>query len=192
MPRLTLSALALSALAACSGPTNLLELPPETSTLRLRASVSSAMVRTVSLPSYAAAEEYAVESAPGVIEATSDLLWADAPDRAATLAVAGHLTDILGITVGPEPWPFVGLPDVSVDIRVARMLAGADGVFRLTGQYFVGGDGIDYPNSTRSFAYAVPLVAPGTEADVTAGGVAAAQGRALRLLAEDIARGLGR
>ena len=181
-----LAVLLLTVLAACSGPTDRLDYATPTSALSLNALVGSAMVRTVSLPSYAAAEELSIESAPGVITATDELLWADDPERATTLAVAGHLDDILSATVGPEPWPFAGLPDVSIDIRVTQMLAGADGLFRLEGEYYVGGDGIDFRNSANSFAFAVPVTAEGPAA------IAQAQGQALLQLSEDIARRLGR
>ena len=97
-----------------------------------------------------------------------------------------QLDDILSATVGPEPWPFVGLPDVAVEVRVAQMLAGADGVFRLSGQYFVGGDGIDYRNSSHQFDLSEPLVGEGVSA------IATAQARAVLRLSEDIARKLGR
>ena len=177
---------AFALLAACTGPTDRLDYAALDSELRLNALVSSAIVRTVSLPSYAAAEEIAMESAPGVIAARDDLLWADDPERAVTLTVARHLDEILGATVGPDPWPFAGLPDVAVDIRVSQMLAGADGVFRLGGQYYVGGDGIDFRDRSESFLIAVPLSGDG------AGAVAAAQAQAVLQLSEEIARTLGR
>jgi len=182
---LTLS-FGLGALIACSTPANRLDMSPVVSDLELRALVSSAMVRTVSLPTYAAAEEIAREIAPGIIGADADILWADDPERAVTLAITRHMDDILNATIGPDPWPFVGLPDVSIDIRVERMLAGADGVFRLMGQYFLGGDGIDFPNRSESFAFNIPLTGDGTDA------VAMAQARAILALSEDIARKIAR
>lgn len=180
-----LIALGLCALAACSSPINRIDLVPLQSTLKLRAAMSSVLVRTVSLPSYAAAEEVSVQGPEGLITSDDDLLWADDPERAATLAITGHLNSILSASVGPDPWPFAGIADVAVEVRVADMLAGNDGVFHLRGQYFIGGDGVDYRRIVRSFDYAVPLPAEG------AGGVAAAQSQALLTLAEDIARGLG-
>lgn len=175
-----------AALAACSGPTDRLDFAPLESDLSLNAFVATAMVRTLSLPSYAAAEEIATETAPGVISANADLLWADDPERAATLTVSRHLDDILSATVGPEPWPFAGLPDVAIDVRVSQMLAGADGTFRLNGQYYVGGDGIDFRNTSDTFAISVPLAGEGP------GAVAVAQSQAILQLSESIARKLGR
>lgn len=177
---------ALTALAACSGPTNRVEMTPLNSTLDLRANVSSAIVRTVSLPSYAAAEEISIESPEGLITTDGAFLWADEPERAATLTITRHLNDILTATIGPDPWPFAGIPDVAIEVRVEEMLAGNDGVFTLRGQYFIGGDGIDYPNRARSFAYTTPLVSEGLN------GVAQAQSQVILELAEDIARALSR
>ena len=174
------------ALTACTAPTDRLALKPLPSALELRPLVSSAMVRTVSLPTYAAVEEIAVVTSTGLIASNQDVLWADDPERAVTLIVTQTLADILNTEIGPDPWPFLGLPDIAIDIRVARMLAGADGVFRLTGQYYVGGDGIDFPNSTRAFniTQAMP--------DQSLQSIAAAQSAALLTLSEQIARSLAR
>lgn len=185
MKRLLMTA-ALTSLVACAGISDRIDYTALQSDLSLRAFVGTAMVRTVSLPTYAAAEEVAIETAPGVISTTDDLLWADEPERAATLTITRHLDDILSATVGPEPWPFAGLPDVAIDIRVTQMLAGADGFFRLTGQYYVGGDGVDFRDTSDGFAITVPLAGEGTAA------VAAAQSQAVLDLSEDIARKLGR
>lgn len=186
MFRTTVTFAVAALLAACSGPTNRLDMSPLSSQLELRALVSSAMVRTVSLPSYAAAEELAVETVEGFITSDATVLWADEPERAVTLLVTRHLNDILGATVGPDPWPFAGLPDVAIDVRVTEMLAGADGIFRLEGQFFVGGDGIDFPNRARSFDITTPLTDEGVNA------VALAQATALLALSEDIARAIAR
>ena len=181
-----MTTIALLGLAACAAPANRLALQPLPSQLELRPLVSSVMVRSVSLPSYAAAEELAVQGATGLIETNEDVLWADAPERAVTLVITDTLGDILNTDVGPDPWPFAGLADVAVDIRVTQMIAGSDGMFRLTGQYFVGGDGINFPNSTHRFAMAQPM------ADQSLGSIAAAQAAALLALSEDIARKLAR
>jgi uncharacterized lipoprotein YmbA len=175
----------LAGLAACSGPIDRLALTPQPSSLQLSPLVGSAMVRTVSLPAYAAAEEVAVELPGGLISSNEDVLWADDPQRAVTLALTSGLSNILNADVGPEPWPFFGLPDVSIDVRVARMLAGADGAFHLSGQFYVGGDGIDFRNSADSFDISVPMT------DQSLSNIATAQAAALSLLSEQIARKLG-
>jgi len=97
-----------------------------------------------------------------------------------------HLDGILNATVGPDPWPFVGLPDVAIEVRVAQMLAGSDGVFRLSGQYYIGGDGIDFPNRSVPFNISKPLTGEGAAA------VALAQAQAILELSEGIARKLAR
>ncbi|MEM9787277.1 MAG: ABC-type transport auxiliary lipoprotein family protein [Pseudomonadota bacterium] len=174
------------ALTACSPPIDRLALQPLPSDLELRPRIDSAMVRTVSLPTYAAVEEVAFETSTGLIASDADVLWADDPARAVTLIVTQTLADILNTEIGPDPWPFLGLPDIAIDIRVARMLAGADGVFRLTGQYYIGGDGIDFPNSTRAFNITQEMP------DQSLQSIADAQAAAILTLSEDIARSLAR
>ena len=178
--------LAFAGLAACTPLADRLALNPLPSALELRPLVGSVMVRTVSLPVYAAVEEIAVETEAGLIAINEDVLWADAPERAVTLVLTRTLSDILGVDVGPEPWPFIGLPDVSVDVRVERIIAGADGNFRLSGQYFVGGDAIDFRKTTRTFDIAKPMP------DQSLQSIAAAQSAALLTLSEQVARDLGR
>lgn len=173
-------------MAACSGPTSRLDMAPVSSQLNLRAAVGSAMVRTVSLPTYAAAEELAFETPDGLISNNADVLWADDPSRAVTLALTRNIGEITSAKIGPDPWPFAGLPDVSIDVRVTRMVAGADGIFDLEGQYFVGGDGIDYTNSTNAFAVSTPIVGEGPAA------IAQAQALSLMTLSEQIARKIAR
>ena len=179
--------LSVLALTACSStPSNRLDMSPVVSELEIRAIVSTAMLRTVSLPTYAAAEEIAVEIEPGIIGTDASILWADDPQRAVTLAMTQHLDQILNATVGPDPWPFAGLPDIAIDVRVVQMLAGADGLFRLNGQYFIGGDGIDFPNGSHRFAITQRMEGENTSA------IALAQARAILTLSEYIARKLGR
>ncbi len=173
-------------MAACSGPSARLDMSPVQSNLNLRAAVGSAMVRSVSLPTYAAAEELSIETPDGLITSNADVLWADDPSRAVTLTLTRNIGDIINAKVGPDPWPFAGLPDVSIDIRVTRMVAGADGIFDLEGQYFVGGDGIDYPNSTNAFAVNTAIVGEGPAA------IAQAQAQSLMTLSEQIARKIAR
>ncbi len=173
-------------LAGCTFPIERLAVPIQPSAIELRPLVSSAMVRTVSLPTYAAAEEVARETPGGLIEINEDVLWADEPERGVTLVLTRTLSDILNIDVGPEPWPFVGLPDVSIDVRVERMLAGADGFFHLTGQYFVGGDGIAFRNSTDAFNISIGMP------DQSLAAIANAKSAALLVLSEEIAQRLGR
>ncbi len=178
--------LAIGVLAACTPLADRVALSPLPSTLELRPLVSSAMIRTVSLPTYAAVEEIPLETADGIIVVREDVLWADEPERAVTLILTRTLTDILSTDVGPDPWPFVGLPDVSVDVRVERMLGGLDGTFELNGQFFVASEGAPFRDSTNAFDITQPMQ------DGSLGSLAAAQSAALLQLSEQIARTLGR
>lgn len=181
-----LAAAGLAVLTACGTPTARLDMTPLQSELRLRALVSSVMLREVSLPTYAAVEDIAFEAEPGIIATNEGFLWADDPSRAVTLAMTRHMDRILNATVGPDPWPLGGLPDVAIEVRVSEMLAGADGVFRFAGQYYVGGDGIDFPNSSAAFDIGVPIVGEGPQA------LALAQSTAILQLSETLARKLAR
>lgn len=178
--------IAALALTACTPEPDRLALAQLDSAIELRPLVSSVMVRTVSLPTYAAAEEIAVELETGLIASNTEVLWADDPQRAMTIAVARNLGDILNIDAGPEPWPFIGLPDASVDVRVERVLAQADGTFRLSGQFYVGGDGIDFRNSSRAFSISKAMT------DLSLPSIATAQAEAVLSLSEEIAKTLGR
>ncbi|MHC0053624.1 PqiC family protein [Actibacterium sp. D379-3] len=183
-----LPAAGLALLAACSSaPPTLYPVDAAQSDLRLRTSLSGVLVKPIELPEYAAAEEIAVEVEGGAIRPSRNELWADIPERAATLQVARQLDQILTAIVASDPWPFVGVPDAEVDIRVDRFIAGHDGVFRLSGQYFVGGVGRVYPERAASFDIAVPVAA-----GQGLPGVADAQATALLRLSEDIARTLAR
>lgn len=178
--------LALAALSACSPLESRVALSPMPSSLELRPLVGSAMIRTVSLPTYAAVEEIPFETIDGRIEVNEDVLWADEPERAVTLILTRTVGDILNTDVGPDPWPFAGLPDVSVDVRVQRMLGSADGTFALTGQFFVASEGAQFRDSTNSFEITQSIT------DTSLASIAAAQSAALLALSEQIARTLGR
>lgn len=173
-------------LTACTAPADRLAMPTVASQLELRPLVGSVMVRTVSLPTYAAAEDIALQVENGLIVVQPAALWADEPQRTATLALTRNLSDILNTDVGPDPWPFIGLPDVTVDVRVEHMIADASGSFRLAGHFYIGGDGINFPNSVRPFAINEPMSDTGLQS------IASAQARALLLLSEQIAKSLAR
>ncbi|MFN3664048.1 membrane integrity-associated transporter subunit PqiC [Yoonia sp.] len=177
---------AVLGVAGCAAQPDRLAFTPAPSTLQLQPLVRSAMVRTVSLPTYAAVEDIPLQDASGLITADSGILWADDPQRAITLAISSTLAQITNADVGPEPWPFIGLPDVAIDIRVTRMIAGSDGTFQLAGQYFVGGDGVDFRDTARSFDIRQPMT------DQSLGAISAAQSAAVLTLTEQIARAIAR
>jgi len=181
-----LTALCFLGLAACTPLADRVAISPLPSSLELRPLVSSVMIRTASLPTYAAVEEIPLETAGGRIAVREDVLWADDPERAVTLILTRTVSDILDTDVGPDPWPFVGLPDVSVDVRVERMLGSTNGSFDLFGQFYVAGEGRRFRDSVNSFAITVAMPDPSLT------GIADAQAAALLQLSEQIARTLGR
>lgn len=175
----------LAVVAGCSAnePRYLIE-PPQSQT-KVRAYVGSLMLREVSLPAYAAAEEIARQEADGALR-DSGALWADLPVRGVTLALARQLGRITTATVAAEPWPLGGLADAVLEVRFERMIAGGDGRFHMAGQFFVAGDGAPLRPVSEGFDIVEPI------AGDAVGDLVSAQSRALGQLAEQIARRLGR
>lgn len=130
------AAAALALLAACGAPDRIAVKPPaitETVGIGFR----SVEVKDVSLPSYAAADEIAQQAPDGTL-ITSKVLWADAPERAIGLELSRNLARLSRKRVASEPWPFEEDAVATLDVRFAELVAGTDGVYRATGQYFVG------------------------------------------------------
>ncbi|RVT86617.1 hypothetical protein DXV76_00570 [Rhodobacteraceae bacterium CCMM004] len=180
-----LAALALAALTACGGdgigPVRY-EVPPSAPADKVAVSVGSVEVREVSLPLYAALETITVQAPDGALITDDDVLWADDPARAMTERLALTLAARTRARVAAEPWPFADPADARVEVRFTQALPGADGQYRIAGQYFVAsafGEGRDV---ARRFALAAPYV-PGSVA-----AIAAARGRVLDELALLIAR----
>ncbi|MGK7652266.1 MULTISPECIES: PqiC family protein [unclassified Roseovarius] len=125
--------------AACGGPSADLypvAAPQVTDTIRI--SYSTVEVRDVSLPAYAAADEIAIEDEDGKLVTDANVRWADSPERAVALEIARNLARLSGARVASEPWPFEEFPDARLEVRFESLVAGADGNFRGSGQYFVG------------------------------------------------------
>lgn len=174
--------LLVAALAACSGPDRFLVTPQTTAVERVASRFASIEVLEVSLPTYASGEEIVVEADGGALE-TSDLLWADDPTRAVTLALTRNLSEVTGARVAPSPWPFDSFPNARIDVRVEQFVSAQDGTIRLAGQYFVAdldGRGRD---RARLFSLATPTPADGTVIDPVS-----ARGRLIADLAVMIAR----
>jgi uncharacterized lipoprotein YmbA len=170
-------------LASCSGaPSALYLIDAQATTVKSRVSAGTIMVRNVSLPTYAAAEEISRQDADGAVRDTKDGRWADEPARAVTLALSRNLDEMTSATVASEPWPLDGLPDATLEIRVERMIAGNDGQFHLTGQYFYSSDARMVRTVAESFDITVPVAGDGIQS------IVAAQSRAISRLAEEIAR----
>jgi len=130
------AAAALAFLAACGSPA-LIAVQPPVVTETLRIGFASVEVKDVSLPSYAAADEIAQQAPDGTL-ITSKVLWADAPDRAIGLELSRHLARLTRTRIAAEPWPFEQNAAATLDVRFSDLVAGTDGIFRASGQYFVG------------------------------------------------------
>lgn len=174
--------LLLAALTACTSvPEQRLTVPRAPIETKQRIAFGSVALREVSLPGYAAGEEIYFSDATGVLSTQPGLFWADDPGRAITLELSRHLAQITGARVAAEPWPFGGFPEAQVEVRVEEMLAQADGVFRLAGQYFVSSEN----GRARAQLFDLSVPVP-DEAGITA--IAAARGQAVRDLAVAISR----
>lgn len=129
-------AAALALLAACGTPERIAVNSPAISET-VRIGFRSVEVKDVSLPSYAAADEIAQQAPDGTL-LTSKVLWADAPERAIGLELSRNLARLTRARIASEPWPFEADAAATLDVRFADLVAGTDGQFRATGQYFVG------------------------------------------------------
>lgn len=138
-------------------------------------------LRDVSLPEYASGQEVSWQSEDGAVRSNPDTLWADNPQRAFTHSLARAISDVSGAAVIAEPWPLGEPPERRLEVRVERALAQSDGVYRLSGRYFLADESAGGTNHVRSFDISVPLTsdAPGM--------IAAAQSAALSMLAQQIA-----
>lgn len=174
----------LLALAACAGPetTSRFLLDPPATEARLPNRLGQTELREISLPQYAAGQEIPWQEGDGTLRSRADQVWADDPSRAMTRVLARQISELTGATVIEAPWPLAEGPQRRLEVRVERMLAGADGVFRLSGRYFVSpvlGEGGDI---ARRFDIAAPVEGTGAPA------IARAQSKAVQLLAAQIAQ----
>ena len=204
MIRMILAATTVLALAGCDSNARRYALevtPSATPQAKVRARVSLVMVRSVSLPTYAAAEEIAFQDESGVIKLNNSDLWADEPERAMTLLISRHLNQMTSATVAPQPWPLEETPQATVDIRVEQLVATNRGTLRLSGQYFIGGQEIEHTDldtdppkvpyrTIRSRSELFDIEVPLSSGEP--GVLATAHSNVLRMLSERIARDLGR
>ncbi len=175
-------AVVLIALGACStDPTLRYPVPAPASTEKIGISVGSVEVRDVNLPLYAELETISLEGAGGELTTDKNMLWADDPVRAVTQGLADALSGLTRAQVAAEPWPLSDSPAARVEVRFSRALAGADGQYRMSGQYFVAFPDGARRDVARRFDIAVPF------AVASPAGVAAAQGQAIAELARKIA-----
>ncbi|QFT58120.1 hypothetical protein FIU94_04730 [Sulfitobacter sp. THAF37] len=169
-------------LAACGGTATRFAVTTPSVTQSERIAFGAVEVRDVSLPSYAASEEIAIQAADGTLTSSSDILWADAPERAVALELSQNLARLTGRRVASEPWPFEAFPDARLEVRFAELVARSAGDFRASGQYFVA---VTDGRRERSglFDLSVPFDPEGG-----VGAIAAARGQLILDLARLIAR----
>lgn len=138
-------------------------------------------LREVVLPQYAAGQEMLRQGDDGALRRDLGAVWADAPARGLTEALAAQISALSGATALAQPWPLAAPPDRTLEIRIDRIFAGQGGVFHLSGRYFITprAAGRDI---VRRFDIAEPLAA------ATPGAIAQAQARALQALARQIAQ----
>lgn len=129
--------LALALLPAACGTTERFAVSTPQVTEKQHISFASVEVRDVSLPSYASADEISTQDTDGTLVSSKKILWADAPERSIALELSRNLTKISGRRIASEPWPFEAYPEARLEIRFVELVAGTDGQFRTTGQYFV-------------------------------------------------------
>ena len=144
--------------------------------------LGTAELKDVSLPEYAAAGEVSWQTADGAVRSNTKELWADNPQRAVTQSLARAISDVSGATVIAEPWPLAEPPRRKIEVRVEQALARADGIYRLSGRYFVADSGAGGANQARSFDISVPLT------DDKPATIARAQSQAVGQLARQIAQ----
>lgn len=171
------------AVASCGGTPDRYSVTAPAISQTVRIGFGAVEVREVSLPTYAAADEITVQDASGkLVEAEGGVLWADSPERAVALELSRNLARLSGARIASEPWPFEAFPDARLEVRFESLLAGADGQFWASGQYFVG---VTDGRRERSglFDLAVPF-------DIDGGpqAIATARGQVILDLADFIAR----
>lgn len=170
--------LAAISLGAC-GPERLVTAPQIELEERIRTSFSSIEVREVSLPTYAAAEEVPINDGGSLV--LSEVLWADDPIRSVTLTLTRNISELTGVRVASEPWPFDEFPAARVDVRVEDLIV-TGGSLRLAGQYYVA----DLEGGGREHAHLFEFSTP--VAGGSAASIAAGRAELIAELAKDIAR----
>lgn len=126
----------LTLIAACGSPERFAVSPPVIAET-MRIGFASVEVKDVSLPSYAASDEISIRREDGTLTSSSDVLWADAPDRAIALELSQNLARLTKRRVASEPWPFEEFPEARLEIRFSELVATTSGSFNTSGQYFV-------------------------------------------------------
>lgn len=143
-------------------------------------------LRDVVLPAYGSETAILAEGADGGLKALSGVTWADSSAEGITAELARRLDLRTTAAVASEPWPLTDPADLRLEVRIARMIAGAAGDFRLEGQFAVAAPAGQRREFLERFAISVPL------ADQSAAAIARSWGQALDQLAGQIAQRLAR
>jgi len=128
---------AVMLLASCGAEPERFAVAPPAVIEKVRIGFSSVEVRDVSLPSYAAADEISVQGPDGKLLSSSNVLWADKPERAVAMEISQNLVRMTGRRIAAEPWPFEAYPQARLELRFSELVATAEGEFKASGQYFV-------------------------------------------------------
>lgn len=185
MKKLVYVVIGMAALAGCSNPEKTARylIDPPRPQGQLPDRLGTVELKDVSLPEYASGDEIAWQTPDGAVRSNPRNIWADAPQRAFTEALARQISDQSGATVIAEPWPLASPPARRLDVRVERALGQADGTYRLSGRYYLSNDAAaSGQNHARSFDITVPMGAQ------TPAAVARAQSVAIAQLAAQIAQ----
>lgn len=179
------------ALAACTSPPAtryLIEAAPSAEEAPVRLRVSTVELRDVSLPAYGEGSQILREGEAGVLVPITGAEWADGSAGAITAELARRLDLRSTATVAAEPWPLADPAQLRLEVRLARVVARADGQFQLSGQFAVAApDG-----AMRDFIERIDITVPMNAHENPARSVAEAYGRALEALAEVILARLAR
>lgn len=169
-------------LAGCGGSADRFAVATPPVTEKVRIAFGAVEVRDVSLPSYAAADEIHLQGEDGKLTSSTDVLWADEPERAIALELSRNLARMTDRRIASEPWPFEAFPDARLEIRFADLVATTTGAFRASGQYFVA---VEDGRRERSglFDLSVPFDPEGGPA-----AIAAARGQLILDLASFVAK----
>lgn len=161
LPSLIPAALLTAVLAACASPEPLRYAvdPVAAPTERVRVSADTVSIAEVSLPAYAKETGLFVEGEGGALRAIPGADWGDEPERAMANTLVDTLAGLTGADVAAEPWPLGGVPEAEVRVRVAEMVAGADGV-TMSGYFSIRRDRARDRNTIERFSLDAPLASP--------------------------------